>query len=350
MSEKPVIIPFSAFTRGAFTSVAEASAGGYRWTDQLYVAYFGREFLLNLNRLTIENIHRVDLKPYNYPITDSTGFRRHPISITGPWLTNSPTGLGEWDGDLVYNRPALEPPRNEPEIHRRFARLSTPRLILRFANRYGLLGSGYTCKARLTDEPLPLLLSDAKGWLQAEHLAHWEAEIWELAMLVQLWDWVTQQREDRLRIFVRWSESPPRGVLLHWPYIRRPPWNRFLPYKGEQDERGASFETVPRSWIHGDVLMPARSIVAYTLNRRLEGHVHPVVYPGRSELYFEPDSLLAALYVSFALEVTGKQRARQMCAREGCGEYFLVKHKRQKYCDENCRKRDHEQRKKQSPM
>ncbi len=345
MSDQPAFIPFSAFTRGAFTSVAEPSVGGYRWADQLYVAYFGKTFLINGSLLEIEDFSRVGLNPRDYPITDRTGFREQPVQMTGPWLTNILTGPGDWNGDPSYVRPALTPPRNEPEIHRRFAKLTTPRLILRFANRYGLLGGGYTCIARLTDEPVPVPIRGSTGWLWAEHLAHWEAEIARLAALVQLCDWVTQQREDRLRTFVRWSESPPRGVLLYWPYTHRPPWRKFLPYKGEKDELGAMHGTVPDSWVHGDVLAPARGIIAFEVNRQLRGHVHPVLYHGPNELYFEPDSLLAALYVSFVLEMTGKERTRQLCAREGCGEYFIVRHKRQKYCDENCRKRDHEQRK-----
>ena len=78
---------------------------------------------------------------------------------------------------------------------------------------------------------------------------------------------------------------------------------------------------------------------------RLHGHVHPAVYPTLRELYFEPDSLLATIYTSFALELVGRDRQRALCAREACGKYFLVRHKRQRYCDDHCRKRAHEQRK-----
>lgn len=142
MSGDPSIIPFEVFERGAFASVAEPAAGGYRWAEQAYVTYFGRTFLHHASLLDIENFGRINQEPHSHPITDFSGFRRSPVAITGPWLTTIPLGPGEWDGDLVRARPALTPSRNEPELHRRFAQLTTRQSILRFANRYGLLGGG----------------------------------------------------------------------------------------------------------------------------------------------------------------------------------------------------------------
>lgn len=202
----------------------------------------------------------------------------------------------------------------------------------------------------MTSEPAPIPVRGSTGWLHAEHYDHWAAEIIRMRALVELWDWVMQEREDKLRLYVHWFESPRRGVLLYWPYTPRPPWRQFLPMEGDFDYLGDWYGTVPAKWAFGDVLAPAWAIVTGQVNRQLDQHVNPVLYPGRRDIYFQPDSLLASIYVSLALEMTGKVRARKLCAREGCGTFFSVRHKRQKYCDENCRKRDHEQRKKQSTV
>jgi hypothetical protein len=86
------------------------------------------------------------------------------------------------------------------------------------------------------------------------------------------------------------------------------------------------------------VIEPARYDVCREINRQMQGHVSPAVLPFRQgDVYLFPDCLLAAMYVLFALEVSGKQRPAQMC-RE-CGRYFVPQHGLQQYCEDRCRKR-----------
>ena len=78
---------------------------------------------------------------------------------------------------------------------------------------------------------------------------------------------------------------------------------------------------------------------------RLAGQVNPRVRLDGQGIYVHPDSLLASLYTLFALELVGKGQQRAVCARQACGRYFLVQHKRQRYCDDNCRKRAFDEQK-----
>jgi hypothetical protein len=76
------------------------------------------------------------------------------------------------------------------------------------------------------------------------------------------------------------------------------------------------------------------------VNARLRGHVHPRLLPpgaGEYRIVFTPDSLLAALYVLFALEVA-KDEPRRVCAYKACGQVFTPRRRNQHYCSDSCRR------------
>jgi hypothetical protein len=91
-------------------------------------------------------------------------------------------------------------------------------------------------------------------------------------------------------------------------------------------------------WKFGDAIEPARYLVYCRINDRLAGHVNPMIMAYRGgELLLFPDSLLTALYVLFALEVSGRARYPEIqCA--GCGTTFTPSHGSQRYCVPACRK------------
>jgi len=92
-------------------------------------------------------------------------------------------------------------------------------------------------------------------------------------------------------------------------------------------------------WQYGDSVEPARYYVYQRVNERLSSHVSPVVWPFvDGEILFYPDCLLSAMYLLFALELSGRVRPSIIC--RGCGRYFTPVHGRQRYCDETCRKLD----------
>ncbi len=62
---------------------------------------------------------------------------------------------------------------------------------------------------------------------------------------------------------------------------------------------------------------------------------------GQGQLFFQPDSLLTALYTLFALELSGQDRPRVLYARKGCGFYFTTKRKGQRFCSRQCSQLDY---------
>lgn len=345
--------------RGPFYALPERGAAGHRWVDKVMLWDFGSYDMRKLQFLDLDIDDVVGVLRNIRPHRPYWPHRPLP-GVYGPWLVANPTGetlgeFGRWEGGSVYDEPILNPGRNEPDVHRRFAKLKTRAGILRFADKYGLLDGGYTCVVRLSDELPPHAEVTRTGWARAELLGHWRHEVAEMARLLQFWDWIRDEREDQLRRYIHWQRSPrrvemvlvvtPEGSLL--PFSERIAYEEQLgtPYwltiAREGDAHG---DTLLDLWPYGDVIAPAFCAVARLVNKRLAGQVNPRVRIDGGGIYFHPDSLFASLYTSLALELVGKEQ-RAMCARETCGRYFIVRHKRQKYCDDDCRKRAFDERK-----
>jgi hypothetical protein len=89
-------------------------------------------------------------------------------------------------------------------------------------------------------------------------------------------------------------------------------------------------------WHFGDTIEPTKFYVSRETNSHLKGPVSPqVLFPQDKtdtphEIYLFPDSLLAALWTSFLMELMGKIRIRQ-CAF--CGKWGeVIKTRRSFYC------------------
>jgi len=95
-----------------------------------------------------------------------------------------------------------------------------------------------------------------------------------------------------------------------------------------------------------------RAYVHMEVNNRLWGAVSPCglpYAPASHRIAFMPDSLRAAAYVLFLLELTGEFETAQ-CRNEKCtkpGRRFVQNTARQEYCSDYCRKaaHDHSKRK-----
>lgn len=251
------------------------------------------------------------------------------------------------------------PPLAQPDLHRRLARLRpTESTILRFADRYGRLGHGEWLEDR-SDGPV-------RG---GELLASWADEIAALGGLLALWDLVRQGRTDDVARYVHWHANPKRvvltlasraGVLLP-EVVRRVRLDRAGPKRAARGARGMdrpddgpvsmTMATIASSargepdvdllerWPPGDVVEPARYYICGWVNQKLRGHVSPAVHPFLAgEILWWPDCLLAACYVCFMLELSGRTRQAVLCARPGCGRYFTPEHGRQRYHEDACRK------------
>jgi len=264
-------------------------------------------------------LRRVPLTGYRW----DAGLRRAPLGELwahdrrdrgdAPWLVGP--ALGERFDALQY------PPLAIPNLHRRFAALKpTEAAIKKFADRFGMLGHG-TALVSPDSSPQPVRIG--------ESFTFWVAEIERMAHLLSVWDLVRRRDAGKLGQMVVWRGA---SVSVEWHGQNGARRLVLLARKGVLGD-----ELLER-WRPGDVTEPARYHVCREINKQLHGHVSPAVLPfRRGDVYLVPDCLLAAMYVRFALEVSGQQRPAQMC-RE-CGRYFIPTHGLQQYCEARCRKR-----------
>ena len=103
-------------------------------------------------------------------------------------------------------------------------------------------------------------------------------------------------------------------------------------------------------WPYGDVLEPARYWVHDQVNKQLQGHVSPQILPYQdSEILHFPDSLVVALYVLFAVELSaGTGLPRRVCRAPDCRRAFPPHDGRQRYCTPQCQDRHGKQVKRQA--
>lgn len=167
------------------------------------------------------------------------------------------------------------------------------------------------------------------------HRAHqvWLNEIAFITHLLEVWDLAKNEAAGPLGRWVIWRDRPRSVALYRVEGRPGPAWFKTL--ASENDPTTA--ELLER-WRYGDVVGPAGYYVHLKVNDRLRGHASPVVLPFRKgEIFMFPDSLLAAVYTLFAMELSGRQRPAIIC--HGCDKYFIPKHGRQQFCEEACRKR-----------
>jgi hypothetical protein len=200
--------------------------------------------------------------------------------------------------------------------------------IRSFANKWGCLGHGIA------------LNGIASSTVLGESCGQWRREIIELATLVDVWDLVKHQRDDKLRSFITWNRHPDgaqRFDIRYKPYTISGARIGFG-YSAWDDEKEDRF---------GSVLEPFRDYLFQRINDRLRGHVSPVIYPFEegSNIYMRPDCLVSAMYVLFTLEISHFMReksASKVC--RGCDEYFSPSHGRQVYHHQSCRWRANKRR------
>jgi hypothetical protein len=195
-------------------------------------------------------------------------------------------------------------PLQVDQLHRNLASLGNSRArINAFANECGNLGHS-----------VEILVPGRTGTVPGVSLARWVKAISELRRTIQLWD-------DRARA-QRFVERRDRRVT-----IRHSAWQR-----GERITRVFDRDTLAQ-------LEDAEKIVSYIVQERvnsaMRGHVSPVVFPlHNSDIGIVPDCLLSAAYLSFALEISGRQPAR-LCPVGH--HWFTPGEPRQKYCSDRHR-------------
>lgn len=232
-------------------------------------------------------------------------------------------------------------PLNKVELHRKFGGLYDESII-EFANRYGLLG-----------KTVFLMHHGGGEVVVGESLERWRYESRAMGVLLAIWDMV--QKEDAgklgqiiiwlgtndhvlLRLLSEYDESQKRWV------VTRHKGKGYVP--GLVTEVLASPQINPKlleRWQRGMPIEPAKYYVYHKVNEYLEGHVAPKILPFlKDRIYLFPDSLLAALWVLFLMELTGRVRLRQC---DECGNWKEVKVTRDSfYCSNTCRQRAYDKR------
>ncbi len=267
------------------------------------------------------------------------------------------------------------------DLHRKFARVGQdPAGIQQFDTKYGLLhmpayqpdpfwgdGMWYVEVAGLPSErqrreypqwgEIPLLHVEsahtsgsvqsypylqAAPRLNAEPYHFWAEEIVTMRLAIDIWDGVREGKAAALKEYFHWGLSPhPR--LYHPPIAAVDP-NVQNPVAYIDDPR------ILTQWEFGDVVSPARRFVYQVISNKLqEGVVLALSTERKGEVVVMPKRLLAALYILFAQEVSGRSRQPRTC--KGCQRFFVPNHGNQYYCENACSDRHwwHESNSAKSP-
>jgi len=286
-------------------------------------------------------------------------------------------------GDVLPPAYRWYDPFSEPALHRKLAQLPpSPDRILRFANRYGYLTHGYGGSGLERMHPANRQRACANRFV-SESLGDWVREILDLSLLVDISDMLKRGEIGKLGQWIRWTDRPRSVSVVRFrtdrpldrlsnrrvrlpahrvrelgatglalstaevmsgePFVfdepglearRGPPSLRQLfPYYSVHlhpiaiEGRGDPLESSLSRWPFGVPTEPATYYLRQQIDRALDGHVSPSVPGlGGGTLTFEPDCLLSAIYMHFALEVVGQTRQTIMCQNVNCGKYFSPEH------------------------
>lgn len=259
---------------------------------------------------------------YTVPIA---GFRWHEKAVVegqavvGPWLIADDSKGGKRYGTLGRSPKAAT-------LVSQFELLGqdpSQEKIQRFANAYG----------SILHQPLYLGLSVGLK------LADWQSEARAFLRLRQLWTLVVRLDDVGLIKAERDDAIAALSKVIRWKSAQEVVYD-----DGETEDPIAnhSDRELLRQLSKGDVREPARFYVIRAVNRRLSGHVSPVIgyftrASGRSAdlLHLLPDSLLATIYLRFAAEIAGASSAISQCRH--CRKPFFQGRRDQIYCGSQCR-------------
>lgn len=323
----------------------------------------GRDSFIELDSL----VHGLYVGLLEYPVTGfrwSSSFRptqfagRSHTPAWGPWLVPKDEPELPVPGSyLVRGYPAFKG-RRSSNLHRQFARLGLKRPwelqapILAFADRHGWLVAP---SERWDLEPAPNGDSSETDGRLGEPLDLWKSEIYELASLVALWDMLRDERRDKLERYI-FALGPPRRVV---PYAA---WHagqlstsrefhldwRPVTYDGEPDsvaEEGTNrgdtrFHSFPEiSGRRPNVLTATRLYLYDRVSEKLYGRASPILEskrPPGEALLLQPHSLLAAIYLHFARDLSGRRAPGVSCGNPKCSRTIDPSHGK-RYCDAACR-------------
>jgi hypothetical protein len=235
-------------------------------------------------------------------------------------LVESPTGaLGDPGICLVQagsQARKYQPFQSATGIFRNFAALDLKRdAIQTFANEYGML------------EERLVVLDGTMRRGEPEYL--WFEQIREVRRWLDLWDAIQSGSIEMLKDIIKWRDKD--AVMID--------------YEGHQEWIATNAlypELLPR-FVSGELVQPALYLLQRVMNEKLEKYksTPQLLWDNGKLFYFiRPQTLLAAIWLQFALAVDGDRQYR-ICG--GCQRWFEIgggaKRADSKTCDQTCRKR-----------
>jgi hypothetical protein len=262
-----------------------------------------------------------------------------------PWLVTQ--GIDD-KGNHVENNYC---PLAKTTLHREFSCLNNDESILGFANKYGLLGEPNVMLAPSADGRVTLGKSVELG----ESVELWDKEIRRMGGLMAVWDLVTNPYyASKLGRIISWTAG--HAVIMDgwaqydptrssWQVVERPinNWDGHHPLIRLEALIADEFHNAGllERWHVGDVIEPAQFYIIREVNNQLENHVSPKALPPQDkeyppeEIYLYPDSLQAALWTLFLMELMNRIRVRQCNFCSGWKE--IEKARSSFYCSNACR-------------
>jgi hypothetical protein len=305
---------------GAYTSLSVCQ-DGYSLSETPVLGFDNSEVLARINErhpLTsadgsykseiLTTVFNIGLKKLNerllWIVPNSIRHRKYsPVERKGEELTTS--GLES----------------SQSILHRQFASLvkKDDKELLKFANKYGLL-------KRCSVHDIVFMSRDTGQQFQlGESLLWWKEEIEDLAACLELWDMVLAE-DEKLKDIVLWHRD---GITVR------------LDDKDVQLVGRANMNLLGE-WSRGDIKGPALYYLSLEADRRLVNALTPRLLPlQNSEICLFPETLLAAIWLLFLLEVSGRTRFIRC---QSCGAYFDARDPRARFCSTRCRMRDYRKR------
>jgi hypothetical protein len=258
----------------------------------------------------------------------------------GPWLVpvNRSSAARFESVDALQDKRAAG-------LHRKFARLADGTLeerrrrVLGFARRYGHLdqdGIVWLTRQRAGSGP---------EFVEGESWARWQSATYRAAALIALWDRFRRGEADELAPVVRLSPRAPGKASVDCFYRegRLYPANPPAADVGEVWFGGAGVVgqdvAVPDGDQGDSILLAVREAIYQHVEKHLGGRLSVIIDRGGTpDLWFAPRTLLAAVYLHFSQEISGRRRGVIRCANPKCNRYFEPEHGLQQYCSGSCRK------------
>jgi hypothetical protein len=277
-----------------------------------------------------------------YKLLDASTHKCYELSVEGIKEVQGVDGYSPWlvpQGNMLRQYPPL----SKPTLHREFAHLHSEESIVRFANRYGLLGQYVVQLAPIGGGTVDF----------GESLNRWRQESGDIGALLCIWDLVKLEAAGKLVQLIKWVSNHTVYIEMQRKYDEpKKEWQVYSVSLKDGLKPGILSAIIANDhfhpellerWQRGDVVEPAKYYVCREINERLKGHVTPQVLPFvEDKIYLFPDSLLSSLWVMFLLEITGNVKVRRC---DICGkwkEQNLIRHNF--YCSSACRQEAYRRR------